>query len=33
MRTPDLLFQAFDAGENLQSTNPLFLLTLGLTFP
>lgn len=28
----DFLFQAFDAGENLQSTNTLFLLTLGLTF-
>lgn len=28
----DFLFQAFDAGENLQSTNTLFLLTVGLTF-
>lgn len=28
----DFLFQAFDAGENLQSTNTLLLLTVGLTF-
>lgn len=28
----DWLFQAFDAGENLASTNTLFLLTLGLAW-
>ncbi len=28
----DFLFQAFDAGENLQSTNTMLILTLGLTF-
>ena len=28
----DFLFQAFDAGPNLTSTNTLFLLTVGLTW-
>ena len=28
----DWLFQAFDAGQNLASTNTLFLITLGLTW-